>query len=843
MPRLSMILLPIGLLLLSPLPGTGLPAAGQVELAGAGAGRHSHDERIEAIERRLMSAAPTAAEADADWSIGERMRAHRVPGFSVAMIHGGRVAWTRAYGTRNASGDRVTTATLFQAGSLSKVVAAATALRAAETGTVDLDADVNRYLQRWRIPASRFTEQRAVTLRHLLTHSAGVTVRGFDGYVRGTPLPTLVQTLNGESPANNAPVRVEATPASANRYSGGGFMIAQLVLEDATDTPFERLARRLVFDPLHLTRSTFASVSASDNNGDIATGFDTTGAEIDGGWRELPEQAAASLWSTPTELASFIVALQHSVRGDTSGLVQQTTARGMMRPQGPGRGQGIGVGLKMRGDSAFRFSHTGSNDGFQAMMIGYLDRGEGIVVMANGDDGNALAMEYVRAVAHTYGWEDLAPPLAPAQTAQAQAVVLPRVTVIDGTGGAPQPEMTIVVNDGRISAIYRSGTRANPPGARILDVEGYYVIPGLIDSHVHLASFDRPPELHRELLRYALLGGVTTVRDMGGNAERVMALARESRNVNALSPRVYGSAVFAGPRWFANYDTTRLRYWSGNSAVGQAPGARLIGDTTNVAAAVQAARRLGVSGIKLYSDLAPARIGEITRLAHSAGLKVWAHAVVPPSRPDDVVAAGVDAVSHGDQLIWTAAPPGGVDGARTTRARLMATTRANAPAMSALYWRMLAANQLFEPTLLVMQMGRFSNNDFGAPDSVPAWAIEATKQAHAAGVPIVAGTDAIGRQSPFLHAELQLLVRQAGLTPLEAIRAATLNGAKALGLQDSVGTVQVQKWADLVVLRADPSRDIRNTQTVRYVLRGGQVHERTGSWSPVPGPASVPPAP
>ena len=114
---------------------------------------------------------------------------------------------------------------------------------------------------------------------------------------------------------------------------------------------------------------------------------------------------------------------------------------------------------------------------------------------------------------------------------------------------------------------------------------------------------------------------------------------------------------------------------------------------------------------------------------------------------------------------------------------------------------------------------------------------------NAAGVQILAGTDAIGRQTPFLHAELQLLVRQAGLTPLQAIRAATLNGATALGLQDSTGTVQANRWADLIVLRADPSKDIRNTQTVRYVLRGGVVHERTMPWVAVPGEAAGATAP
>src|SRR5688500_2455629 len=156
----------------------------------------------------------------------------------------------------------------------------------------------------------------------------------------------------------------------------------------------------------------------------------------------------------------------------------------------------------------------------------------------------------------------------------ANAIALTNVTLIDGTGEAPKPGMTIVVEGRRSAALHPTGSRPTPPGARVVDLAGMYVAPGFIDAHVHLATFDRG-SLHPALLRHQLMGGVTTVRDMGGNVDVVSALARGITDTSA-APRIYYSAVMAGPRWFAAYDSTRIRYWSGRHAKGAAPGVRLV---------------------------------------------------------------------------------------------------------------------------------------------------------------------------------------------------------------------------------------------------------------------------
>jgi len=437
----------------------------------------------------------------------------------------------------------------------------------------------------------------------------------------------------------------------------------------------------------------------------------------------------------------------------------------------------------------------------------------------------------------------ISPERAPAQTSTLRRIALTDVTVIDGTGGAPRRGMTILVEDGRIAAVFSNGTQRVPADAARPDVAGSFVIPGLIDSHVHLATFDRPDNILHSILRYTLLGGVTTVRDMGGNAERVLQFARLAESPSAPSPRIHASAVFAGPRWFATYDSTRIAYWSGNARKGQAVGVRQIDDGTDIAAAVRSAKALGVRGIKLYSGLTPSQIERIGREAKAQGVLVWAHAVSEPSLPLDVLDARPTSVSHADMLIWTAVKAGdeGV-GTRAARTQLMRRVRADAPEMQTLYRRMVRDQILLEPTLIVMQLGDVVDGRFGPLGDVQSWSVAATRAAHRAGVGIVAGTDAIGLRTPNIHTEMQVLVSQVGLTPLQAIQAATHHGARALGLADSTGTITAGKWADLVVLRADPSVDIRNTQTVRAVMRRGVLHERGMPWQQSPG-AQPPPSP
>jgi hypothetical protein len=393
----------------------------------------------------------------------------------------------------------------------------------------------------------------------------------------------------------------------------------------------------------------------------------------------------------------------------------------------------------------------------------------------------------------------------------AQTVVLRDATVIDGTGRAAQPHTTVVVRGRMIEAVFANGTQPLPSNAQVIDLSGQYLIPGLIDAHVHLGTQARPPGVMEAILRSVFLGGVTTARDMGGSLRIVRPLAQRSQSDSTPRPRIYYSAILAGPgRWFTGA-------FGDNAADGQplgtSPAVRLVDDRTNVEAVIRDAKAAGATGIKIYNTVAPSLIRALSAEAHRQGMHVWSHLWVNPGLPSDVIGAGVEVVSHADQF-------------RASRKDM----RPGDPQPSALLEQMRRAGTILDPTLFIMlpqsPPADTSKANIDRVYSAFRFASAMTRRANQLGIPIVAGTDAIGGSAANLHAELQLLVDSAGLTPTQALRAAGLNAARALGLQDSIGSIAPGKIADLVVLRADPSRDIRNTQTVVMVMKGGRMTRR-----------------
>src|SRR5580704_12210434 len=203
------------------------------------------EQRIERIQGSLVPPVVTK-DAPAGPSLADRMSALRVPGVSIAVIHDGKIEWARGFGVTRNGGPSVRPDTLFQAASISKPVTAMAVIRLVQSGKLDLDADVNGYLKTWSLPKNEFTAKQKVTLRELLTHTAGVTVHGFPGYASDAAVPTLVQVLNGEKPANSPAILVDTLPGKEWRYSGGGFVITQLLVQDVTGRQLAVLMRDLV---------------------------------------------------------------------------------------------------------------------------------------------------------------------------------------------------------------------------------------------------------------------------------------------------------------------------------------------------------------------------------------------------------------------------------------------------------------------------------------------------------------------------------------------------------------------------------------------------------------------
>jgi CubicO group peptidase (beta-lactamase class C family) len=356
-------------------------------------------QRVEAgllVEPALRSEEPRRvplAERQANW---------RVPGVSIAVLEDGDLAWAKGYGVTAADGtEPVTTNTLFQAASISKPTTALAVLRLVQQGRLDLDEDVNRYLRSWQVPANGEWQPR-LTLRHLLSHTGGVTVHGFPGYRADEPLPTLLQILRGEPPANTAPIRVDTIPGLQFRYSGGGTTIIQQLLVDLLEKPFPELMRELVLEPVGMTDSTFALPLPEPFTRQAATGHRFDGAPLLGKWHVYPEQAAAGLWTTPTDLARLTLAVQRSFAGHEGAFLSSDLVRAMLTRQ---FGSNLGLGFFLEGNGPnLRFYHGGGNEGFRCLLVAYAEWPLGAVVMTNGDAGGNLNVEILETIGAEYGW-------------------------------------------------------------------------------------------------------------------------------------------------------------------------------------------------------------------------------------------------------------------------------------------------------------------------------------------------------------------------------------------------------------------------------------------------------
>jgi CubicO group peptidase (beta-lactamase class C family) len=376
------------------------------------------DERIARVEKGLVPPFAVQGRPAPSATIAQRMAELNVPGVSIAVINNGRIEWARAYGVVEAGSKRpVTTDTLFQAASISKPVAALGALHLVEQGKLALDEDVNRKLVGWKLPAGAQSAAAPVTLRNLLNHSAGTTVHGFAGYAAGAPVPTLVQLLDGAQPANSAAVRVDIAPNTQSRYSGGGYCVAQLLMTSVSGKDFTSLMNDAVLAPLGMKHSTFAQALPAALHHAAATGHDGAGRPMPGKWHTYPEQAAAGLWTTPSDLARFAIGLQQAAAGTSNKVVSQAMATQMLTKLNGDFGIGIELG-NVDGQRSFR--HHGSNRGFKADLYALTDGGQGVVVMTNGDGGWNLAAAVLRSVAVEYGWKDLRPvekPIVPVSAA------------------------------------------------------------------------------------------------------------------------------------------------------------------------------------------------------------------------------------------------------------------------------------------------------------------------------------------------------------------------------------------------------------------------------------------
>ena len=390
-----------------------------------------------------LTAQPVALHAQAsprdslDGFVRAQMARRHIRGLSLAVIQDGRIVVARGYGvTDDSTATPVTPTTLFQAGSISKPVAALGALHLVEAGRLTLDGDVNGLLTTWHVPDNRFTATEKVTLRRILSHNAGFTVHGFPGYDVNDPRPSLVQVLDGVAPANTPAIRVDTTPGAIWRYSGGGFTVMQQMMIDVTGMPFPRYMQRTVLDPIGMTNSSYEQPQPAARAARTATGYYPDGSPVRGRWHVYPEMAAAGLWTTASDLARFAIEIQRTLAGRGHGVISPAMARQYVTVQKDPSGLGIIVNDS---GAAQTFGHGGRDEGFDAQLIAFVHSGQGAAIMIDANDDSRFMGRLLDFIGRAWGWPN-SQAAAPAAT-RGEQVGIARLTRCAGYYEAAENQM------------------------------------------------------------------------------------------------------------------------------------------------------------------------------------------------------------------------------------------------------------------------------------------------------------------------------------------------------------------------------------------------------------------
>ncbi len=356
---------------------------------------------ISSIEKNLTNRIEVEGTVPKAYTIEERIESYKIPGVSIAIARDGKLVYAKGFGISNSKENTlVDEHTLFQAASISKPLSALAALKLVEEGKIDLDQDVNTYLSSWKVPENKFTEKEKVTIRRILNHTAGLTVHGFPGYAPKDDFPSTADVLNGKG--NTPKVVVDTIPGSIWRYSGGGYTVMQQVVEDVTKMKFSDYLDKYILSELGMKESTFEQPITGEKAKQASGAYDTKGKLIKAVWHNYPEVAAAGLWTTPSDLIEYCFHIRNIYNEEVRGVLPQSMVKEMLTPGMNGWGLGPRV---QKNEEVFQFGHDGKNAGFTNMMRAFVNKGDAIVVMTNGDNGMKIIEEIVRAASKVYGWK------------------------------------------------------------------------------------------------------------------------------------------------------------------------------------------------------------------------------------------------------------------------------------------------------------------------------------------------------------------------------------------------------------------------------------------------------
>jgi CubicO group peptidase (beta-lactamase class C family) len=362
--------------------------------------------KIQQIEQHLASYVIRTPD-DKDWTLQERMSYHKIHGLSLAVVHNYQIEWAKAYGWADTSQHRpLTTQTRFQAGSISKSLNGVGVLSLVQDKKIDLYADINNYLTSWTFPYDSVAKGKKINTANLLSHTAGLTIHGFPGYGPNRAIPSLKEVLDGQKPANTQAVRSAFEPGLKYQYSGGGTTISQLLIMDVTHQAYDQYMWERVLKPMGMLNSSYTQPPVDETL--LATGYWASGSQVPGKYNIYPEQAAAGLWTTPTDLCRYIIETQLAYEGKSSKVLSQQSTRLRLTPY-VDSSAALGVLIVKKGSETY-FSHSGSDMGFLSLYYGSLTGGNGVVVMVNSQNG-AILDEIANSVATVYNWKGFYKPV------------------------------------------------------------------------------------------------------------------------------------------------------------------------------------------------------------------------------------------------------------------------------------------------------------------------------------------------------------------------------------------------------------------------------------------------
>ncbi len=375
----------------------------------------------------------------------------------------------------------------------------------------------------------------------------------------------------------------------------------------------------------------------------------------------------------------------------------------------------------------------------------------------------------------------------------------------------------VVVEGQKIKQVGKGSAPDAPPGAIVFNLEGFFLVPGYIDSHVHFGTdpsgYDNY-EITRERLKWFLYNGITSVRDMAGDTRYLSYIQRAAALNEIESPDLYYSSLMAGPDFF---DDPRTHASAKGAIPGEAAWMRGISQETDIKLAVAEAKGTGASGIKIYADLEIESIQKIVKEAHGQGLKVWSHATIFPAKPLEIVLSGMDVVSHATLLAWESSDS--LPNTAKKRYIEQADFDISDAKFGVLFNAMKQHGTILDATLATYKNERFGQNIYPV-------GLELTRRAYEEGVKIGVGTDIdLDPLPPIapIFREMSILVNEIGMSPMEVIQSATIVNAEIIGIEDITGSIREGKMADMVVLTENPLEEIGNASKIKFVIKKGKL--------------------